>query len=73
MKNRKATGYVSPSDLVDLQVTFDTILAKHSIERGSPRSETVATSLLMAHSAGVTGHDELIRYVEEASGLRLAD
>lgn len=69
MKNRKGAGYVSPSDLGDLQVTFDAILAKHSIERGSPRSETIATTLLMGHSSGVTGHDELIRYVEEASGL----
>ena len=31
-----------------------------------------ATTLLMAHSSGVSGHEELICYVEEAEGVKAA-
>ncbi len=72
MENRKASGYVSPTDLGDLQVTFDALLAKHGLHRGSPRVDQLAKTLLMAHSSGVVGHDELIRYAEIAGGLGLS-
>ena len=70
MRNRKGAGYVSAWDMEVLQACFDTLLARHHLDRNSADADLLASFLFTGHRQGITSQDALMEFAERSSGFR---